>query len=45
VARAEHQVIERVRRRSLLALLATWKPLREKFPDVDEKLRVENWLD
>ena len=32
-------VIEPVRRKSLLALLATWKPLREKFPDVDRGLR------
>ena len=40
VVRKEGQrlVIEPVRRRSLLALLATWKPLDEKFPDVDEKL-------
>jgi antitoxin VapB len=32
-------VIEPVKRKSLLALLATWKPLREKFPDVDHGLR------
>lgn len=32
-------VIEPVKRQSLLALLATWKPLGEKFPDVDRKLR------
>jgi len=35
-------VIEPVRRRSLLALLASWKPLKEKFPDVDEKLPPAN---
>lgn len=35
----ERLVIEPARRRSLLGLLATWEPLDEKFPDVDEKLR------
>lgn len=32
-------VIEPVKRQSLLALLATWTSLDEKFPDVDRKLR------
>lgn len=31
-------IIEAVRRRSLLAMLAGWEPLPEEFPDVDEKL-------
>ena len=31
-------VIEPVPRRSLLALLASWSALEEKFPDIDEKL-------
>lgn len=35
----ERLVIEPVKRKSLLALLATWKPLRKKFPDVDRRLR------
>ena len=32
-------IVEPVRRKSLLALLASWKPLDDVFPDVDEKLR------
>jgi len=32
-------IIEPVRHPSLLALLATWEPLDEDFPDVDENLR------
>jgi antitoxin VapB len=31
-------IVEPVQRRSLRALLASWKPLKEKFPDVDEGL-------
>ena len=34
----ERLVIEPIKRKSLLALLATWKPLRDKFPDVDRLL-------
>ena len=33
-------VIEPVKRQSLLALLATWKPLDEKFSDVDRGPRL-----
>jgi antitoxin VapB len=35
----ERLVIEPARRGSLLALVATWKALAVRFPDVDEKLR------
>jgi antitoxin VapB len=35
----ERLVVEPLRRRSLLALLGSWKPLDEAFPDVDETLR------
>ena len=31
-------IVESVKRPSLLALLATWEPLDEVFPDVDENL-------
>ncbi|UFP97094.1 antitoxin [Gloeobacter morelensis] len=31
-------IVEPVQRRSLLALLATWKPGEEDFPNIDEKL-------
>jgi antitoxin VapB len=31
-------IVEPARRGSLLALLASWKPLREAFPNVDENL-------
>lgn len=34
----ERLVIEPEKRGSLLALVATWKPLAAGFPDVDEKL-------
>ncbi len=36
----ERLVIEPIKRKSLLALLATWKPLKERFPDVDRGLRA-----
>ncbi|MDS4020028.1 MAG: AbrB/MazE/SpoVT family DNA-binding domain-containing protein [Candidatus Competibacter sp.] len=29
-------IVEPVRRHSLLALLATWKPLEEDFPDIQD---------
>jgi antitoxin VapB len=31
-------IVEPVRRRSLLELAASWEPLDEEFPDVDEDL-------
>lgn len=31
-------IVEPARRGSLLALLASWKPLRERFPNVDANL-------
>lgn len=33
-------IIEAVRSRSLLATLASWKPLPEEFPDVDGNLML-----
>ena len=32
-------VIEPIRKRGLLALLSTWDPIEEGFPDFDENLR------
>jgi antitoxin VapB len=42
-------VIEPVRKRGLVALLKTMKPLQEEFPEIDDpvparSLKVENWL-
>lgn len=38
-------IVEPVQRRSLLALLATWKPGEEDFPNIDEKLLpLTTWI-
>jgi len=40
----ERLVIEPVRKRGLVALLKTMKPLAEDFPAIHDGLKVENWL-